>query len=279
MRPGVVAVSAVLVLTFASSAPADYYAGINASSTGTPLKQQLQTLVANHTVLTYDAVWAALAQVEPYLDAHCNGTNGTIPDVYSANCWLPMKAPQGQECGNYKKEGDCFNREHGWPKSWWGGFSEGHNCETDLHELWASDGYVNGLRANLPLGAVAAPTYTSTNGCKIGPCASPGYNNSDVNGTGVAERCFEVADHLKGDFARSYFYIATAYAGEFECCDMPGVNGSSIKPWMEAVLREWHKFDPVSDSERQRNDAVFAVQRNRLPFIDHPEWVDLISDF
>ena len=260
----------------AAAGPGDYYAGIDPSpSAARPLKRQLQALVGNRTVLSYDAVWAALARVEPFLDSHCGGanaTNGTIPDVYSAYCWIPAKPPAGQECGNYHKEGDCFNREHGWPKSWWGGFCAGHDCEAGLHELWASNGYVNGMRANLPLGAVRAATYTSTSGCKVGPCASPGYN-------GAADRCFEVADALKGDFARSYFYISTAYAGEFACCDTPGVNGSAIKPWMERVLRQWHAADPVSAAERQRNDAVFALQRNRLPFIDHPEWVDLIPDF
>jgi endonuclease I len=48
---------------------------------------------------------------------------------------------------------------------------------------------------------------------------------------------------------------------------------------MEAELRKWHEADPVSDFERQRNDAVFTVQRNRSPFIDHPEWVALVKDF
>jgi endonuclease I len=230
-------------------------------------------LIAEHVVLTYKQVWAALAKVEPFLDDnHCQGKKGTIPDVYSDHCWVPAKPPEGQECGNYKKEGDCFNREHGWPKSWWGGFSKGHNCETDLHELWASDGYVNNLRANLPLGTVDAASYTSSNGSKVGSCSSPGYD-------GPGDRCFEVVDGLKGDFARSYFYIATAYSGKFDCCDEPGVNGSSIKPWMEAELRKWHEADPVSDFERQRNDAVFTVQRNRSPFIDHPEWVALVKDF
>jgi len=58
-----------------------------------------------------------------------------------------------------------------------------------------------------------------------------------------------------------------------------GVNGSHIKPWMEAVLRTWHKTDPVDALEMKFNDAVFNLQKNRSPFIDHPEWVDLIHDF
>ena len=73
-----------------------------------------------------------------------------------------------KQCGNYKQEGDCYNREHSWPKSWWGGFSEGQNAQTDLFHLYPTDGYVNNLRANLPMGNVKDATYTSTNGCKIG---------------------------------------------------------------------------------------------------------------
>merc|ERR1719345_689018 len=77
-----------------------------------------------------------------------------IPDVYSDTCWITAKniKPSGGECGNYKHEGDCFNREHLWPKSWFGGFSAGDNAQTDLFELWPTDGYVNGMRGNLPLG-------------------------------------------------------------------------------------------------------------------------------
>ena len=77
-----------------------------------------------------------------------------IPDVYSSFCWDPEKIESGGECGNYHTEGDCFNREHSWPKSWFGGFDYGFGAESDLFELYPTDGYVNGLRGNLPLGYV-----------------------------------------------------------------------------------------------------------------------------
>ena len=101
------------------------------------------------------------------------------------------------------------------------------------------------------MGEVSNPSYTSSNGAKIGPCSSPG----------VSGNCFEISDDYKGDIARSYFYIATTYMDKFDCCDVAGVNGSHIKPWMEKVLRKWHQNDPVSDMERQFNDAVYEVQR------------------
>lgn len=82
------------------------------------------------------------------------------------------------------------------------------------------------------------------------------------------------------DIARSYFYLSVAYMGEWSCCDVEGVNKSDIKPWMEQILRSWHAGDPVDSYELQRNDDIYLNwQKNRNPFIDHPEWVDQINDF
>ena len=184
---------------------ADYYSGIDASAKDLDLKQQLKDLISPHTVLSYDGVWTAFESVDKFLPGYpCDSSDPTkIPDIYSGYCWKTEKDNTGGECGSYHTEGDCFNREHSWPKSWFGGFSEGHDAQTDLFELWPSDGYVNGLRANLPFGYVkeGTETYTSTNGSKIGTCKS---NES-------AGRCFEIADNIKGDLARSYFYLSTAY--------------------------------------------------------------------
>merc|ERR1719265_169613 len=242
----------------------DYYADIDPNSS--TLKDDLQKLIEDHTTLSYNQVWEAFGDIDNLLP--CSGTEtGKIGDVYSTTCWDAVQ----NKCGNYHQEGDCFNREHGWPKSWFGGFSKGHGAQTDLYLLWPADGYVNSLRGNLPLGYVDEPTYTSTNGAKVGPCSAK---------TGYDGRCFELPDEYKGDFARSYFYISTAYSGKFDCCDKEGVDGSEIKPWMEKLLREWHELDPVCDSERKLNDLIHSqFQHNRSPFIDHPEWVDLISDF
>lgn len=43
-------------------------------------------------------------------------------------------------------------------------------------------------------------------------------------------------------------------------------------------LLQWNTDDPVDDKERARNDAVYVVQGNRNPFIDHPEWVDCLFE-
>ncbi|RYH15764.1 hypothetical protein EON65_31155 [archaeon] len=249
----------------------DYYQGIDPS--GSNLKEQLHVLISNHTVYSYDDVWLAFSDVDVYLPTYpCDQNASHIPDVYSSYCWSTDKVTPGGECGNYKKEGDCFNREHLWPKAWFGGFDMGANAQTDLFELWPSDGYVNGLRGDLPFGPVDpdTATYKSTNGCLIGTCSQVDYQG----------KCFEPVSWLKGDFARSYFYLSTAYLGMWDCCDTPGTLNSSIKPWMEKLLRDWHANDPVDTFERERNDEIFNQwQHNRNPYIDHPEWVALVLDF
>lgn len=246
-------------------------------------QKQLQDLINPHTVIPYDSAWTAFAEIDKYLNHYpCDSNMTYIPDVYSSYCWTTDKQVPGGECGNYKMEGDCFNREHVWPKSWFGGFDYGCNAESDLFELWPTDGYVNGLRGNLPLGYVDASKplqYVSSNGCIIGKCQamSSDSQNDDYS---YAGDCFEVADEYKGDFARAYFYLATAYWNVWNCCDDVGVNGSDIKPWMESELRQWHVIDPVDDNERQRNDIIYEnYQHNRNPFIDYPELVDQIHDF
>ena len=143
----------------------------------------------------------------------------------------------------------------------------GDGAQTDLFELWPSDGYVNGLRGDLPFGYVKAgtETYTSTNGTKIGTCKT----DSSVG------KCFEVADYLKGDLARTYFYLSVAYYGDWTCCDGPGYDKWNIDPWMEADMRAWHAGDAVDATEIARNEEIYTNwQHNRNPFIDHPEWIN-----
>ncbi|MDQ9814329.1 endonuclease, partial [Acinetobacter pittii] len=57
-------------------------------------------------------------------------------------------------------------------------------------------------RSNYPFGENNGETYKSKNGfSKLGKCTTPGYSGT----------VFEPNDEYKGDFARTYFYMATAY--------------------------------------------------------------------
>ena len=178
------------------------------------------------------------------------------------------------QCGQYSKEGDCYNREHSFPKSWFGGKVEPMN--SDGHHLYATDGYVNAKRSNWPFGEVGSATYTSSNGSKVGSAASSlGYSGT----------VFEPIDEFKGDLARAYFYMATRYENEIANWEgnsdnsnavLNGTNTTVFEPWVLAMLKRWHANDPVDQKEIDRNNAVYNFQGNRNPYVDHPEFVNMV---
>ena len=105
------------------------------------------------------------------------------------------------------------------------------------------------------------------NGSKVGNNSFPGYN-------GVV---FEPINEYKGDFARTCFYMAVRYFGQDNgWTGSPMTNGSQLKTWALNLMKSWHVLDPVSTKELNRNNAVYAIQDNRNPFIDHPEYVGAI---
>jgi endonuclease I len=239
--------------------PAGYYDPADGLS-GTTLQQALHNIIDGHTVRSYTQLWTDMQTTD-------KKANGKVWDMYSD---IPGSTPPyeftfvSDQCGTYAVEGDCYNREHSFPKSW---FNDASPMYSDLFHLYPTDGKVNGIRSNYPFGETSSPTKTSLNGSKLGPCSYPGY-------TGVV---FEPIDDYKGDFARTYFYMATRYYGEdsgWLGSDM--VDGSQPKTWALNMLLEWHTNDPVSSKETDRNDDVYGIQGNRNPFIDHPEYVDCI---
>ncbi len=158
--------------------------------------------------------------------------------------------------------------EHSLPKSWWGAHE--NNAYKDLFHLYPADGVTNSTKNNLPLGEVTG-TATFNNGVsKVGK-----------NGFGIDynEGCFEPADEYKGDFARSYFYIATVYENLSPLWQSPMMNNNTYpvwKPWAKELLLKWHRQDPVSEKERNRIEAIYNIQGNRNPFIDYPDLAEYI---
>jgi hypothetical protein len=157
--------------------------------------------------------------------------------------------------------------EHAFPKSWWGGHE--WPVYKDLFHLYPADGSINMSKSNNPLGVVTG-TPTSDNGIsKVGPATYPGYSGN----------VFEPADEFKGDFARSYFYVVTAYQDLAPYWNSPMLNKNTYPvwtPWAIELLKQWHEQDPVSIKEALRQEAVFNIQGNRNPFIDYPDLVQYI---
>ena len=243
--------------------PPGYYE--SATGSGYTLKTQLHNIIDGHTVVSYTpGLWNAF----PSTDADVYYENdGSVLDMYSEN---PSGTDQynftfgTNQCGTYSVEGDCYNREHSMPQSW---FNEASPMVSDIFHIYPTDGKVNGMRSSYPFGEVNAPTLISLNGSKLGPCSYPGYS----------ETVFEPLDEFKGDFARSYFYMATRYEDVISGWSSPILDGSSDKAfvdWHLNLLIDWHNNDPVSQKEIDRNDSIYTkVQHNRNPFIDHPEYV------
>ncbi|MCX6333238.1 MAG: endonuclease [Bacteroidia bacterium] len=243
-----------------SGQPAGYYDSA-AGLTGTALQQALHDIIDNHTSVSYADLWTDFQTTDKKSD-------GNVWDMYSD---IPSGTPAytfifiTNQCGNYNSEADCYNREHSFPKSWFGGDVE--PMYTDLFHLYPTDGYVNGKRDNFPFGITSSPAWTSTNGSKLGPNSYSGY-------TGTV---FEPINAYKGDFARSFFYMAVRYFGED--ASWPGsemVTGSQPKSWALKMLLEWDLSDPVSQKETDRNNAVYLIQGNRNPFIDNTSYASQI---
>lgn len=225
---------------------------------GFPLKTELYNIIKGHTARSYNNLWTDFQSTD-------KKANGKVWDMYSDN---PNGTPPYEytfitdQCGNYGSENDCYNREHSMPKSW---FNDGTPMYTDLFHLYPTDGYVNGKRSNYPFGQVGNASWTSMNGSKLGTSSYPGYSGT----------VFEPIDAYKGDFARTYFYMATRYENVVANWSSPmfaGNNTTVYATWVVNLLLEWHEADPVSQKEINRNNAVYQIQHNRNPFIDFPEW-------
>ena len=242
--------------------PTGYYDDAT-GKTGAELKTALFGIISSHTALSYSALWSAYYNTDAK-------PNGKVWDMYSD---VPGGTPPYEftfgsgQCGNYSVEGDCYNREHSFPKSW---FSEASPMVTDIFHIYPTDGKVNGQRSNYPYGEVSAPTWTSQNGSKLGPCTFDGYSGT----------VFEPIDEYKGDFARTYFYMATCYENKISNWSSAMLDGTSypaFTTWAINLLLKWDCDDPVSQKEIDRNNEVYDnYQHNRNPFIDHPEFVNNI---
>jgi endonuclease I len=243
-----------------SQIPVGYYIPCNGKK-GKALQMALHNIIKEHNQESYNELWTdfRMTDVKPdntVWDMYSDRPNGSSAYIYNFG---------SDQCGNYSQEGDCYNREHSLPKSW---FNDEMPMYTDLFHIYPTDGYVNGKRSNYPYGEVVNPTWISTNGSKLG-------NNSYSGYSGVV---FEPIDEYKGDLARTYFYMATCYYDKNLSSDNGSAmfSGSQLKSWALEMLMEWHHNDPVSQKEITRNDAVYYIQNNRNPFIDYPQLVDKI---
>lgn len=250
------AVGAAWSTVAAEFSKTSYYAAANGKK-GRALKTALSDIIVAHTARSYANLWTDFRSTDARPD-------GKVWDIYSSTTNYTFGVDQA---GSYSKEGDVYNREHSFPKSW---FNDKHPMYTDLYHLYPSDGYVNGRRGNHCFGEVGKVTYSSNGGfCLLG---SP---TDELKAQGCHESVvFEPNDVYKGDLARTYFYMVTAYEAQLSTWAGSGMLSGNAYPsftsWALGMLCKWSKQDAVSEKETDRIEAVYAIQKNRNPFIDFP---------
>jgi len=241
-----------------SQIPAGYYDSAIGKKKA-ELKTALHLKIMNANVLAYGGgdgkTWSGFVQTD------VRPADGLVWDMYS-NLRYSFN-------GNLAVAG--MNIEHSFAKSWWGGTET--QAYKDLHHLNPSDGTANQRKSSYMMSVIdSAVTYT--NGViKVGKTKKK---------PGMTLSAWEPADEYKGDFARVYMYMVTAYedyaplwTGDSEN-QLDNNTYPVFEPWAIDLLLQWSRQDPVSTKEINRNNVVYSIQGNRNPYIDFPEMAEYV---
>ena len=235
------------------------------------LKAELNRIVnANYTRVSYNTAFDKLETVDMY-------DTEMIECIYTG---MRMVADRTTA---------VWDREHIWAKSY--GFKdESYDAYSDLHHLRVSEHMINVNRSSSYFTTVSNPEST------------------DEYGNRWTTLSFEPRDEVKGDIARMLIYMTVKYDNgdvlDLELTDdislintsasvfgglKPDTTGMSDSAKAEidkrtytqgpvylgllSELLKWSIEDPVDEREITRNNNIYAIQKNRNPFIDHPEYV------
>lgn len=236
--------------------PATYYDTAQGKA-GRPLREALHLIIRNHTVIPYASSSFDTSDALQVLDQDPANTNHLFL-LYAQRSEPKANFPTG------------WNREHRWPNSY--GLDDLEPAYSDLHNLHAEDTTVNSERGNkyFDVSNPADPGYRNPAHAEALQCTS----DSDS---------WEPPPGARGDLARALFYMAIRYAGDktgepaLKLTDHTAIISVNTNLMGRlSTLLAWHRADPPDDAERLRNDRIYTLyQRNRNPFVDHPEWVDL----
>ena len=252
-------VSSILLLltVVCATAQKEYYTQVDGVQGGAALKTALYELIKNHKKISYGSgegrTWGAFYTTDAVVD---NGQRRVL-DMYS------------NEKRYFESKGttvDGMNIEHSVAKSWWGGTKNNAYC--DIHHLNPSDQNANIRKSNFPLGELTSVSWE--NGVTF-------VGKANIDGSSM--NAYEPCDEYKGDFARVFMYMFTCYQDltwEYTWMNYEKSTYPTLKPWAVEMLLKWHKQDPVSEKEVNRNNAVYAVQGNRNPYIDYPQLADYV---
>ncbi len=248
MKFNLLIITLLLLCNIVFAQPAGYYDAASGKS-GQELKSALNDIISGHVDFSYSQA----RYIMNYTDADVNNPNNVIL----------FYTQRSQDATTYGTGGDYINREHVWAKSH-GNFAGIRPMDGDVHNLRPEDGSVNEDKSNKDFG-------------KVQP---NGFQHSEATECWYNENYWEPGPSTKGQVARIVFYMATRYEGEEGEMDLEALNGitnGSLPTHGDmSALLEWNRQYPPSDFERRRNERIFSIQRNRNPFVDNPEFADLI---
>ncbi|MCL3782338.1 T9SS type A sorting domain-containing protein [Prolixibacteraceae bacterium JC049] len=226
--------------------PVGYYNGTEGKK-GDELKAALHQIIKGHTDFTY----SFSKNIFRYVDE----------DVTTKDHVILLYTQRSDRWDNTGSGGDYINREHVWAKSH-GGFSGIRPMDSDVHNLHPADASVNVRRSNKDFDNVTGGSTDSESGSK--------YDASR----------WEPTDAVKGAVARTILYMAVRYEGTDGEMNLEAVDAVDTSSAPEhgklSTLLEWNRNFPPTALERRRNDRIQEVQGNRNPFVDNPEFADLI---
>ena len=247
-------------LTMFAAIPSGYYSAAD-NKKGSALLSALHGCIDGHTTLSYSSL-------ENYYDDTDLTADGYIWDMYST-----CKFTINDDGGSQSSICDVWNKEHSVPQSW---FDEASPMKSDLFHVYPTDARVNNFRGNLPYGETSSRSYIDNNSKALGYIGSSNFS-------GYSGKVFEPVDQYKGDFARTYFYMVARYLDKnFNKSENGKVvftysnNTAGLTTYAINLFLKWHRQDPVSQKEIDRNNAVYKHQKNRNPFIDYPYMAEYI---
>ena len=251
----------LLVSSITVWAQSTYYDGIDTSKS--TIVTDLHNLIYPHTRITYDNFDET--NIANFASRDTTGGQKAVNCVYTG--FIYVYTPPFTWT--------VFSREHTWCQSWMptvniSGFTNRREYSDQFHIFPVHQDYANVRRSNHPLGTVKTVSYQ--------------YMEGKLGTDSLGHTVYEPRDAQKGDAARALMYMAVCYNGvdgydwtfhHLNTVTLP--DSLSEAPQDVNLLVQWTKRDPPDTWELARNEYVYGIQGNRNPFVDHPEYVDVIN--
>lgn len=247
-------VSVMPALPMLAQIPEGYYSSLKGKK-GAELKTAIHDIIKKANVLSYGSgnrkTWWGFWSTD-------RDERGYFIDRYSAESEWEMSTSQGAA-------GTGMNIEHSFPKSWWGKTEV--QAYKDLYNLMPCKSKINSTKSNYPMGKVVS--------------GDKGNGWTKVGKGTDGKWYWEPADPWKGDFARGYMYMATAYqdynwVGEQALQILQQGAYPTLQKWAYKLYIQWAKADKPNALEIKRNNDVAKIQKNRNPYVDFPNLMEYV---